>query len=809
MTVNQLVAVLVARWRLLLLTTCSAGLAVWLASTALPKAYTATAAVLVDLRAGDAMGNSERAQVNNQALMATQLDLMSSERVAKRVVEQLGLERDETFRQRWRKEGSEHGQPGDYIARQLLMKLDLRPSRDSNVVNVSFTAADPLRAHEVANAFANAFIEVNLDIRVNPARQLSGLFDERSQRLRQDLESAQAKLSAYQRANGLLNTAEGHVDLESAKLSQLTTQLLEVQEARVESASRKRLAAGNSQTSPDILNNPAVIARQAEVAAAQTALEQLGERLGERHPDVQSARLQLSSLRSQLDAQIRIASRAAAGADKVLAKREEELQAAVAKQRERVVDLGRSTDQLTVLQRDVENAQRALELAAGRQAQTSLESQLKQANVYFLNPATVPTRHAKPKELLNGVSAALLSLLLTAGWLLSREHQKPLVRNTDDLLSALDLPLMASLPRADIRVGNSKIDIGFLPATSKAAETVRGLVGLPNPPKQVDCKESAGSPRKIDGDEVKFVHALGSANSLEPHLAHTASDSFSTTRAMGHRPLGEILVKQGRLDSDRVGDITDQQQNRRMRFGEIAVALKLASKNDVELALAQQFDFPYLPNNESAANPELLSLTRAFGPYAEQIRSLRFNVRSRLLEQAGHGQTLALVSLMPGDGRSMVAANLAVACAQLGHKTLLIDADLRSPRVHELFELENRLGLSNILSGSAGLNDTVSRTLLDRLHVLTAGSRSPNPQELLERPALTLTLMQARNCYDIVILDCSPSRLSADPYIVARRAGHAALVVRMGHTPIRELQHMAAALREADVRLIGTLVNDH
>lgn len=448
MTLDQLLSVFAAGWRTLAGAVVVCGLAAGAGSLLLARSYTATAAVLVDGRGGDAIGAVDRTQVSNQTLMATQMDLMSSERVARRVVERLGLADDPALRRRWQHDTAGLGDAQAYIAQLLLRQLDLRPSRDSTVVNLSFTDRDAGRAAVAVNAFAQAYIDTCLDIRVEPARQYAIWFDERTRRLRQDLAQAQSRLGAYQRERGVLNTAQGQVDLESSKLAQLTSRLLELEALRGESASRRVQADTNAGASPDLFNHPAVAALRAEVARGEATLGQLGQQLGDRHPQVEGARAQLFTLRQQLEAELRAVRSAVAGSDNVVARREAEVRAALATQRQRVMGLTQSQDQLSVLQRDVENAQHALDLSAARQSQAALESQLTQTNVYLLTPATLPTRPSNPKDLLNAVTAALLGGLLAMGWLLWREHRNPLLRSADDLADCLDLPLLAVVTAA-------------------------------------------------------------------------------------------------------------------------------------------------------------------------------------------------------------------------------------------------------------------------------------------------------------------------------------------------------------------------
>ena len=457
MNFSQLMEVLIGRWKvvaatLLIVTGIAAG-----ASLLLPKKYTATAAVLVDGRGVSALGTStgEASQTGNQQVMATQTDLVGSERVARRVVALLDLQHDKAMHEHWLDVAHGEGDEQSFIAQQLLKKLEIRPNRDSNVLNIVFTGASPKFASSVANAFARASIDTNLDLKVEPARQFTGWFDERTKTLRKDLEAAQQKLTAYQREKGVLVGGVGQIDIENAKLAQLAAQLVEIQAARSESASRQTQARSNARTSPDVMNNGVIATLRGSITAAETHLKQLGTLYGDQHPQLITAREQLASLKSELDREMQSVARSVATTNTVNEQREAEARAALAAQKARVLALMNGSNDVAVLQRDVESAQRALEAAATRQSQTSLESQVQQTNMYVLSAATESALPSQPKVLLNIVAAAALGLLLGIALALWRESRSPLIRSADDLALVLQLPVLVTLPRAALRSGPS------------------------------------------------------------------------------------------------------------------------------------------------------------------------------------------------------------------------------------------------------------------------------------------------------------------------------------------------------------------
>jgi protein-tyrosine kinase len=274
------------------------------------------------------------------------------------------------------------------------------------------------------------------------------------------------------------------------------------------------------------------------------------------------------------------------------------------------------------------------------------------------------------------------------------------------------------------------------------------------------------------------------------------------------RSIGEILIADGALNADAAARVARAQAEHGLPFGEAAVLLGLATTRDVEVALARQFDYPYLEPANGAVAGGVISALRPFGAFAEQMRVLRTRLELHRATQPTLPATLAIVSAVSGEGRSFTAANLAVAYAQMGRRTLLIDADLRHPQQHLMFNRPERMGLSNILLGRAGLECAAKVAGLAGLSVLGAGTVPPNPQELLTRPRFASLLHEAADAYDIVILDTPPASTCADAQIVASLAGMSVLVARARLSDSKRLTQVVSSLRQGGARLAGSVFND-
>lgn len=271
--------------------------------------------------------------------------------------------------------------------------------------------------------------------------------------------------------------------------------------------------------------------------------------------------------------------------------------------------------------------------------------------------------------------------------------------------------------------------------------------------------------------------------------------------------IGEILVASGHLTHDDVLKITAEQVRSKLPFGQAAIKLDLLSVDELEAALSSQFGFSYLSQTESGVATEVVAAYQPHAAVAEQMRSLRVRLLLQQLAARGAPRSYAVTSALAGEGRSFIAANLAVVFSQLGERTLLIDADMRSPRQHKLFGLDTRVGLSSCLSGRAGLECALPVPELPSLSVLVAGPQAPNPQELLVRSAFTRLLLEASQHYEAIVIDTPPVAEFADAQIVCARAGASVFVTRANGSDATLSRQAVAALKEAGARIAGAVVN--
>jgi protein-tyrosine kinase len=273
------------------------------------------------------------------------------------------------------------------------------------------------------------------------------------------------------------------------------------------------------------------------------------------------------------------------------------------------------------------------------------------------------------------------------------------------------------------------------------------------------------------------------------------------------RHIGAILMDEGKLTASDAEQVLKRQRELGWRFGEAAIELNLITDTDLRQALAKQYEFPYLVSGPEGVNKELIAAWDPFHPVVEELRAVRTQLLIRWYDPAAGRRTLAIVSACAREGRSFVAANLAVAFSQLGQRTLLIDADFRAPRQQSIFNIPDRFGLSSVLSGRADLSVASPVAGLTGLAVLPAGPLPPNPLELLSRGSFAALLGRAQAEYDTILIDTPPVTEYSDAQSVAYRAADVLLVSRKDQTRLADTERAVRDLSDASARVVGTLIN--
>ena len=293
-------------------------------------------------------------------------------------------------------------------------------------------------------------------------------------------------------------------------------------------------------------------------------------------------------------------------------------------------------------------------------------------------------------------------------------------------------------------------------------------------------------------------NVIRSASSFNPGTSEQSEDSL----------IGRILINSGKLASESEQLILRLQENESLRFGEAGVKLGLLKEEDVVFALACQYEYPYLLPGGGNLSTELIAAYEPFSDKVEVLRSLRSQLVLRWFGEKAEQRSLAIVGTGAGDGRSYLAANLAILFSQLGRRTLLIDGDLRKPKQHELFNLDNSFGLTSVLSKRGSVNDVYQVKGFPNLSVLQAGPSAPNPQELMGRAGFSSLIDVVSREFGVVLIDTPAAGDYADTHTIATHARGAMLVARKNSTRLHDASVLCADLNHFGVTMVGAVLND-
>jgi succinoglycan biosynthesis transport protein ExoP len=432
MSLLQFFSILRARRNLaglILLATLGLALA-WVALR--PANFTARAPVLVDVRT-DPVNTTPLQGMVAPSFMTTQIDIVKSDRVAERVVQMLPA--DQAPLKGLREEAQKNAAPPAWIAHMLRQRLEVKPARESNIINIAWTGRTPAEAARVANAFAQAYLETSLEIRTDPARKYADWFDEQVKASRDKLQQAQARLSEFQQRSGILS-ADDRDDYESKRLTELSQQLMIAQ-------GRGRGGSAVSSDASPLVNN----LRQ-DLARMEAKVGQASASMGANHPQMQQMQAELSAMRSRLAQESSRVGAAGASSAEAGKARERELQAALNEQKSRVLAVNKQRGELSLLQRDVDTAQKAFEAVSASAAQSRLQAMTNQTNVMRLASAVEPLDPTGPTAMQALIVALVAGSLLAVAGALMVELLNRRVRSADDLSTVTQLPILATVPAA-------------------------------------------------------------------------------------------------------------------------------------------------------------------------------------------------------------------------------------------------------------------------------------------------------------------------------------------------------------------------
>jgi chain length determinant protein EpsF len=438
MNLRQILLILRLRWWIVLGTLLTSVALALVTSLMLPKQYTAETSLLLDIKT-DPLVATLAPNFATPSYIATQTEIIQSDRVAGRVVKMLGLASNAKAVEQWREETEGRVPLETYFGTLLQKGLKVEPGRGSSLLTISFTGSDAKFAAAGANTFARAYLDTSVELKVDPAREYAKFFDERIKQLRTDLEVSQERLSAFQQKRGIVVTNE-RMDQEVQRLTSLETSLSAALADQADASSR--ISGSGGESSADVQGSAAVQGLKTELARAQTQLTEVSARFGSNHPQRVELEARVAELRQQISQEMRRVGGGTASVNRIAGQKVAELRNLVEAQKKAVLMLRSQRDEASVLLRDVDTAQRAYDAVAQRRTQLANEAQAEQTPARVLSPAIEPLRPSKPNLVKNSLVGLILGLLGGVGLAFLLEVIDRRVRSADDLMAYGDVPVL-------------------------------------------------------------------------------------------------------------------------------------------------------------------------------------------------------------------------------------------------------------------------------------------------------------------------------------------------------------------------------
>lgn len=404
-----------------------------------PKVYRSTSSLLFEERPIDPVQGAAGGERDLSSLLSTQAAVIKSDLVAAKVVQNLKLVTPEILSQ-WRSQTGGAGDVNVWFGSRLLNGLEVVPDGASRVVRVSYRSNDGVVAAQLANAFVTAYLDQKLELQTDPAKTYSRWYADRTREVRANLESAQAKLTAFKRRTGIVDT-----DSTNAETGRLTDLQSAVTSAEVGSADLGSRSSNAASRSPDVQNSAVVSGLRASIASKSAQLSEMSVALGPNHPDRRAAQAELAALNSRLaaavaeqSASINVASSAAQG-------KEAELRKNLESQKAKMLTLAGERAEYDVLRRDVDSARASYDQVTQRLDAMRLSAAAPTAGVRQLDVARASVFPSEPNITLRLLLGLVLATLLAVGVAILLEFARPIVRSAATLQEVTGVPVVTSV----------------------------------------------------------------------------------------------------------------------------------------------------------------------------------------------------------------------------------------------------------------------------------------------------------------------------------------------------------------------------
>jgi succinoglycan biosynthesis transport protein ExoP len=675
-------------WMILGITTITM-VVVGLYTLRIPKEYSATSTVVIETSTPKVLtGVQEVMDVGNggwvpDSFYETEYQVMRSRAIARRAGEKLGILRNDTLvgldavsNPQEREEKRKHLDPADYVLGRYTITPD---SKTNAVVRISVIHKNPAFTAALANAVAESYEEANLEKKIGGSRDASSWLSVQAIDLKNKLERSEDALQQFMIDNDVLNASlESQLEEVRQRLEQFNENLAHVQADRIRSTVDSK-ALNEVRNNAELLDSLPEVQEASVIKALKERLIELTSlqtellaRYQEAHPKVRAVEEQLSTVRVNLNKELRALILSLERKQESLSSTEQGLKKAIAEERQREARLNHLSLDYRRLRRDVETNEKLYSLVQNRMKEANITSEMRFNNVRILDRAIEPSAPFRPSLKTNLLAALMLGLFLGIALTVLLDLLDTTIKSQEDIEQYLNVPFLGLLP-----------------------------------------------------------------------VIHTVNSDSARSRTE-------------------------------------------------RLAAAQERDLYVLKNPHSTA--------------AECARFVRTNLLYMSPDEKLH--TLVVTSPSPQEGKTTSAITFATIMAQAGTKTLLVDMDMRRPRIHRSFGLSNEIGISSLIVGEAVLDEAIQHTEEKNLDVLVCGPLPPQPAELIHTASFKRVFEQLKEHYQLVIFDAPPVGPVADPVVLGTIVDAVILIVKCESTTKDLAKQVIRALQDAKVRVLGAVLND-
>lgn len=755
----------------------------------------------------------------------TQYRLLQSRSLAEAVVDKLRLWESHEFvgRPETRKKPVD---PQDHAFREGLIdgflgRLEVKPVRMTRLVELSFSAHDPRLAADCANALVEAFVDLNVNMKYAATEQASQFLSEQIDGLQKDIAAKSRELQRLESEANIVALSDKETTVID-RLSELNKALTTAQIERVQKeAAWNGIKNASADYIPEAVNNPLIQRLREDYVKLKREYEKMQERFQPDYPELQRLKVELEAARRSLDDETQNLAKSAYSEYQTALKKENSLEAAFEAQKQEAFKMNSSAVLYNGLKIEIQNKQNLLDSLLRRQSETGVEARLRglrTSNIRVVDRARVPVRPSKPRKARNLALALMLGLMGGVGLAFLFEALDTSVKNAEDVERLTGLPTLGVVPRFSLESMKRGY---YLPGKSEEAggAGAHSVPGNEGTGYQIDEGVSVGEVRAEQAEAGGAGEASAGAAAGEGSGAaedRVTEDEGGAGRGVdfGHGPGGVFVVDMSVSGSDGAGYRNGRGAGRGRLLdgvegyaagggGRRAAGAPVSGKRGRKRAGGKGSAEEEGPEARSI---ELVPFYFPSSRLSEKYRSIR---TALLLSSADKPlRTIAVTSAMPKEGKTVTAANLSVTLAQSGKTVVLVDADLRRPRLHRIFRVKNTFGLTTYLTDSLELRKVLKSTDVPNLYVINAGPLPPNPAELLGSEKMEKFIRMLREECDYLLFDLPPMLDISDALVLGAKVDGVILVVRGDRTTREALKSARERLDMLKIRTVGVVIND-